>query len=205
MSLRGAVVAQFGNPRGVLGRLAGLVMTTRRSNRIRARWTVDLLDIGTDERVVDFGCGPGLAVALAAGRAVRGYVVGIDHSDLMCRQARRRNRTAITAGRVDIVHGSVERLAAFRGQVDKLCALNVVMFLADKPAAFAAFHDALRPGGTLAVTHMPRHKGASGKDADRAAENIRAYMDAAGFVGVAAIRMAGNVAAVSVLGCRAGS
>ncbi len=89
-SLRRAIVRQFGRPTGLVGRLAGLVMTIRPSNRERNRRTVELLDIRPDDRVLEVGHGPGLALQWAAERAVRGKVVGIDHSAQMHREAARR-------------------------------------------------------------------------------------------------------------------
>lgn len=195
------IFSQFGHPRGVLGRLAGTIMATRPSNRARNEWTIDLLDISPYDRVLDFGCGPGVAVALAATQA--SHVTGIDHSDLMCRQARRRNRTAIAEGRVEIIAGGLEVLGALHGQIDKLCTLNVIMFLPDKAAAFASFRDALKPGGTIAVTHMPRNKGADTDDTLAAAERIVRWMTTAGFLDVVVHRLPLKpVEAVSVLGRR---
>jgi len=47
------------------------------------------------DRVLEIGFGPGLAIAELAGRAGRGRVYGIDHSDVMVHRASRRNRAAI--------------------------------------------------------------------------------------------------------------
>ncbi|HEV3498662.1 MAG TPA: methyltransferase domain-containing protein, partial [Actinomycetes bacterium] len=58
------------------------------------RWMVDCLDVGPADRMLDVGCGPGLAVAYAAGaRGAR--AAGVDASEVMVAQARRRNRQAI--------------------------------------------------------------------------------------------------------------
>ena len=45
MSLRTPLLGQFKKPHGALGRVAGKIMTWRRSNRQRNRWTVVLLGI----------------------------------------------------------------------------------------------------------------------------------------------------------------
>jgi protein-L-isoaspartate O-methyltransferase len=85
-------LAQFHHPTGLGGHLAGWIMSRRPSNVARNRWAVQLLEVQPSERVIELGCGPGVAVAALATRAVRGLVVGVDHSQVMIRQARRRNR-----------------------------------------------------------------------------------------------------------------
>ena len=79
-SLRQAIVRQFRQPTGLVGRRVGLVMATCPSNRERSRRTIELLEIQPDDRVLEIGYGPGLAIPWAAERTVRGRVVGVDHS-----------------------------------------------------------------------------------------------------------------------------
>src|SRR5512138_1099995 len=120
--MRDAIVRQFGRPRGPLGALAGLVMRLRPSNRLRNLRTVELLDIQPSDRVLEIGFGPGLAVARAAELASAGKVVGVDHSALMLRQARRRNARAIRAGRVELLLGSAEAVPRIEGGFQKVLA-----------------------------------------------------------------------------------
>ena len=84
-----AVRARFGRPTGLAGRAAGLLMAHRTSNRRRNAWAVSLLDVQRDDRVLELGFGPGLAIRELSRIAAEGYVCGIDHSDPMLRQARR--------------------------------------------------------------------------------------------------------------------
>ncbi len=64
MTVRQRLVAQFRQPRGLPGQLAGLVMAMRPSNRARNRWTVELLDLQPGDRLLEIGFGPGLAIAV---------------------------------------------------------------------------------------------------------------------------------------------
>jgi hypothetical protein len=83
-----AIMGPFGHPRGAAGRVAGWVMTHRRSNRQRNSWVVSLLEAQPTENVLKNGFGPGLAIAELSRRAgEQGHVYGIDHSDVMLRQA----------------------------------------------------------------------------------------------------------------------
>lgn len=55
-------------------------------------------------------------------------------------------------------------------------------FLPDRVAAFRRIAGQLKPNGRLAVTHQPRHRGASAADAERFAGTIASEMSEAGFV-----------------------
>jgi SAM-dependent methyltransferase len=202
-SLRQAIVRQFGQPTGLVGRLVGLVMARRPSNRERNRRTIELLEIQPDDRVLEIGYGPGLAIQWAAERAVRGKVVGVDHSDLMHRQAARRNARAIEAGLVELHIASVDALPALNIPFDKVFAVNVHLFWPDPMRVLARLAAVMKPGGTIALTFQPRSRGATNDDTRLGAERIAESLRAAGFGDVQAeILPMRPVDAVCVLGKR---
>ena len=184
MSARGAIVRQFGRPRGVLGSLAGWVMAHRPSNRRRNLWTVRLLAIEPGHTVLELGCGPGVALAACAEAASGGLVVGIDHSPVMLAQAGARNQAAITDGRVRLVAGGLEAVWDLGLDVDRILAVNVLQFMPDPAAAIRVLVGRLRPGGVIAVTHQPRTRGASRADGHAAADRMRERMAACGLEAV---------------------
>src|SRR2546421_5357703 len=96
------VVGQAHRPRGVAGRVTAWEMACRPSNRQRSAWAVSLLEVRPTDRVLEIGFGPGVAVAQLV-RAGAGHVSGIDHSEVMLRQAAKRNEAAIRAGQVTLV------------------------------------------------------------------------------------------------------
>src|SRR5215469_5687103 len=116
-------LAQFHHPTGAVGHVAGWIMSWRSSNVARNRWAVQLLDVQPTDRVIELGCGPGVAIAALAARAIRGLVVGVDHSQVMIRQARRRNRAAVRAGRVGRIHTPVQSLSISDGPFDAALAV----------------------------------------------------------------------------------
>ncbi len=136
---------QFHQPTGAVGHVAGWVMGRRSSNVARNRWAVRLLDVQPTDRVIELGCGPGVAIAAFATRAIRGLVVGVDHSQVMIRQARRRNRAAIRAGRVRLVHTPVESLSINDGPFDAALAVNTVGMWPDPTAPATRTRPAVAP------------------------------------------------------------
>ncbi|MFP3901361.1 MAG: class I SAM-dependent methyltransferase [Acidimicrobiia bacterium] len=175
------VVRQFGDPSGPGGHVAGWVMGRRSSNVRRNRWAVELLDVRPTDRVIEVGCGPGVGIAALAGRATQGLVVGVDHSEVMIRQARRRNAAAVSAGRVRLVHAPVERLHLTDGPFDAALVVNTVGFWPEPTARLREIGRVLRPGGRAALVSQPRCPGATAVTSARAADELAALLSDAGF------------------------
>src|SRR5215472_10357953 len=112
----------FGRPQGILGRLGGIIMA--RMNADCGTWVTDLLEVGSNDRVLEVGFGSGVVIQRLAQLAAAGHVAGIDPSREMVEQARARNATAIQSGRVDLRHSSVERLPFDENRFDKALAIN---------------------------------------------------------------------------------
>ncbi|MGE0556868.1 MAG: class I SAM-dependent methyltransferase [Burkholderiales bacterium] len=148
------VVSQFGNPRGLMGWLVGWAMAHK--NRERNVWTLQALDVGPADHVLEIGCGPGVALAAVAETVKSGYAVGIDRSVLMVRQASRRNQSAIHAGRAHIMSSNSEHLPFPAGYFDKAFASNVSMFWSDPQQHLAEIRRVLKPGGLLVLSLQPR-------------------------------------------------
>ena len=176
-----SVVRQFRDPTGPAGHVAGWVMACRSSNVARNRWAVRLLDVQPTDRVIELGCGPGVAVAALAARASRGLVVGVDHSQVMIGQARRRNRAAIRAGRVRLIHTAVERLSISDGPFDAALAVNTVGMWPDPTARLRELARLLRPGGRIALVAQPRCPGATAATSSAAANELAGLLTEAGF------------------------
>jgi trans-aconitate methyltransferase len=185
MSLRSHIVSQFKQPSGILGHLAGFIMARRPSNRDRNLWTLELLELQPDDRLLEIGFGPGIAIEGAAKIITEGLICGIDHSPVMFRQASRRNARAIARGTVKLLLGTLENLPPPGQPFTKICSANVVQFWSDPVATFRRLHDMLAPGGVIASTYMPRTSHATAADALKKAEEIVGWLKQAGFTDIA--------------------
>lgn len=175
MNLKRALIGQFGNPRGVVGGLAGRVMAHRPSNRRRSEWAVALLDVQPSERVLEIGFGPGRAIAELSRRS--GHVYGVDRSDVMLRQASRRNAAAIRSGRVELRAGTVEALP-FDGPFDVILAVNSLGFWTDPAARLEDLRRRLAADGRIAIVSQPR---AVKETPLEATSRLTGLLEAAGF------------------------
>jgi ubiquinone/menaquinone biosynthesis C-methylase UbiE len=139
----------FGRPRGMLGRLGGIVMA--RMNRACASWAVELLAVRSDDKVLEIGFGPGVGIELLAERTSAGYVAGVDPSREMVAQATARNAAAIKRGRVDLRHGSVESLPFLDDTFDRVLAVNSMQVWPDAVAGLRELRRVTKPDGRVAL------------------------------------------------------
>jgi len=180
VSLHSALIKQFRCPQGFLGILAGRVMATRQSNLQRNLWTVDLLDLQPDDRVLELGPGPGVTLSVILDKLPNGFVVGVDHSATMLRQCEKKNRRDLDAGRLKLLEGNFTELPELPGVFDKILAVNSLQFDAMNPEALKQVVRYLTDDGTLAITFQPRGQDASNEKAREFGEKLAAFLTQAG-------------------------
>ena len=90
--VRELLMRMFGRPKGVLGRLGGVIMA--RVNRNAAAQVIEVLDVRPDDKILEVGFGPGVAIQMLLRRVPAGSVAGVDQSQEMVRQAAARNAIA---------------------------------------------------------------------------------------------------------------
>ncbi|MEU9192453.1 class I SAM-dependent methyltransferase [Streptomyces hundungensis] len=103
----------------------------------------DLLRIGAGVRLLDVGCGAGLALRMAVERGAD--VTGLDASEGLLDIARRRLPGA------DLRQGELEELPYADASFDAVTSFNAVQFAADPVAALRETKRVTAPGGRVAV------------------------------------------------------
>jgi len=136
-------------PSGRLGRAVGHVLAL--VNRAPNRLSIEALDVGDGDTVLELGCGPGAAVAMLASRTPAARIVGIDLSPDMISLAGERNHRAVESGAIELYQASFTALPLEAETVDRILAVNVVYFFPAGPAALKEAHRVLRPGGIMAI------------------------------------------------------
>jgi SAM-dependent methyltransferase len=198
------VIGQAHHPRGAAGRVNAWEMAHRPSNRQRNRWVVALLDVQPAHRVLEIGFGPGVAIAELV-RAGAGHVYGIDHSDVMLRQASKRNAAAIRAGRVTLINASADQLPpAVNGPFDVILAVNSLGFWPDPAERLAELRQRLAPAGRIAIVSQPRCPGATAATSRSAADEIESRLRGAGFTHLSTETLPLNPPVVCVLAASPG-
>jgi SAM-dependent methyltransferase len=134
--------------------------------------------------VLELGYGPGLGVEAALGRLRTGSLTGIDHSDTMRRMAARRVSRHPSPVSPCLRVGDAQALPLDVGIFDKIFCCNVWLFWKEPVAVLAQLRTHLAPGGTIAITHLPRHGGATQDTAIAAGASIAAQLTQAGYTEV---------------------
>ena len=141
------VASQFGLPRGLAGRLAGAVMALE--NRTASRLVADVLDPGSEDFVLELGCGPGVALARVAERAR--FTVGADPSAVMVAQAGRRLRRAVASGRAEVCRAEAAWLPYDDDFFTCALALHTIHHWPCVKAGLRELHRVVEPGGRVVL------------------------------------------------------
>jgi SAM-dependent methyltransferase len=178
------IVRQFAKPTGPAGALAGLIMATRPSNRKRNAWGVSLLDVRRAARVLEIGCGPGLALDAMCRSTPAAWIVGVDHSALMVANARHRIERHIASGRADVLEADVAHLPFQKMDFDRILTVNAFAFWRATPGAIERVLALLKPGGRLVIVHQPRGRDATDEACRTFARAATAALESAGFTNI---------------------
>ena len=117
----------------------------------RLRSIVGQLDVRPGDRVLEIGCGHGVAATLVCERLEGGRLTAVDRSSKMIRAATRRNAAHVEAGRAEFIVATLEDLDLGERRFDKIFAVRVGLFHRDPGRARGLAESWLAPGGELFV------------------------------------------------------
>ena len=126
----------------------------------RLRSVVAQLDVRPDDRVLEIGCGHGVAATLVCERLRGGHLTAIDRSAKMIEAATRRNARYIEAGKAEFLVATLEDLDLGERRFDRIFAVRVGLFHRDPERARRIAERWLAPGGRVyAFFDEPRRAG----------------------------------------------
>ena len=116
----------------------------------RIAWAVDRLSVGPENRLLEIGCGHGVAVSLVCERLDGGSIVAIDRSRKMVEAASRRNADHVAAGVASFQTATLLEADLGAAPFDKIFAINVGMFWRNRPVReLEVLRRHLAPAGRL--------------------------------------------------------
>jgi SAM-dependent methyltransferase len=144
----------------------------------RFRWAVDVLDPAPSDRLLEIGCGQGVAVSLICPHLSGGRIVAIDRSRPMIERALRRNARWVEEGRVSFEAVALGDADFRRTRFDTAFAINVHLFQADAHREQDVLRRALKPAGALYLFQQHPSAGRT----RTVTEELRAALTSNGFV-----------------------
>src|ERR687887_240187 len=120
-------------------------------------WAVDTLVLDPGDRVLEVGCGHGVAISLVCERLTSGRITAIDRSKKMIEMATRRNREHIAAGRAVLKTAALERADFGDERFDKIFAFNVAPFWLQPKQALGIVGRYLASDGEVYIFWDARH------------------------------------------------
>jgi len=121
----------------------------------RLRSVVEQLDIRPGDRVLEIGCGHGVAATFVCERLEEGHLTAIDRSAKMIQAATRRNVAYVEAGKAEFLVATLEDLDLGDRRFDKIFAVRVGLFHREPERARGLVERWLAPGGALFVFFDP--------------------------------------------------
>jgi ubiquinone/menaquinone biosynthesis C-methylase UbiE len=117
----------------------------------RLRSVVEQLDIRPNDRVLEIGCGHGVAATLVCELLESGHLTAVDRSTKMIEAARRRNAAFVEAGRAEFLVAALEELELGQRRFDKIFAVRVGLFHREPERAHELAEKWLAPGGAVSA------------------------------------------------------
>jgi ubiquinone/menaquinone biosynthesis C-methylase UbiE len=127
----------------------------------RLRTIVERIDVQPEDRVLEIGCGQGVAATMIWERLVGGRLTAIDRSPKMIAAAERRNADFIATGKAEFLVAELESVDLGKRRFDKVLAVRVGLFHREPERAQRLAEAWLAPGGRVfSFFDPPRRTGA---------------------------------------------
>lgn len=121
----------------------------------RLSWAVEQLKIAGDERLLEIGCGRGVAVSLICPLLRSGTITAIDQSAVAIGAARQRNEEHVAAGNASFRQAALEEMDGPAQSFDRVFAVNVNLFWLDAATGLDAVRKLLVSDGKLFLFYEP--------------------------------------------------
>jgi len=111
------------------------------------------MNVRPNDRVLEIGCGHGVAATLVCQKLRHGRYVAVDRSSKMIAAARQRNESYIRTGLAAFIVSELESLDLGEGRLDKVFAMRVRIFHDEPERARELVGKWLAPRGKIFVEY----------------------------------------------------
>lgn len=148
------------NPKGFWGNVMISKMNTHHMPLLN--WGISKLNINENHKILDIGCGGGMAVNIMANKAKEVY--GVDYSKLSVKRAEKLNKKLIKEGKVKIINASVSDLPFRASEFDIITAFETIYFWPNILEDLKKVKKILKDNGKLLIVcEMVKNENSSSK------------------------------------------
>lgn len=148
---------QARRPTGFFGRMIMPIIFDR-GNAFLNSLVNDLMDIRSDDRVLEIGCGTGKLVKIMAEKIENGFIEGIDFSSEMVMIAKRKNRKHIARGAVNITEDHFDDHSFKKNIFTKACSVNTIYFWENPERTVKKVMSLMQPGSKFILAFEDVHQ-----------------------------------------------
>ena len=138
--------SQFGNPRGFVGKVCCLIMNIIKTAMYKN--TVSEIELSSDGNLLDIGYGNGYLLNCVY-KKTKANLYGIDISEDMKIQATKRNKKALSDGKLFLDIGDCCDLKYTDDFFEAVTSINTVYFWGDTIKGLSEIHRTLKSGGSF--------------------------------------------------------
>jgi ubiquinone/menaquinone biosynthesis C-methylase UbiE len=143
------ISGQFSKPSGFGGAVSTFLMNCL--NRKLYRATIQNLQIQATDTILDIGFGNGFLLNRIAEKNPK-KVLGIEISTDMILSARKRNKSFVEQGKMELFEANVQKLPFPDNFIDKIYTINTVYFWENAAAGLSEIRRVLKPDGLFLNT-----------------------------------------------------
>ncbi|MFC0190004.1 class I SAM-dependent methyltransferase [Fictibacillus aquaticus] len=141
---------QYQSPSGILGLYFGEKMVLQ--HQPETLWTIELLKLRHEERVLEIGCGAGYAIKKVLLHPHVQFVAGLDISTSVLRSAKLRNRQSLRKGTAEVLLGNVSDIPLDNESFTKVFSIHSLYFWDVSSQTVSELYRVLKPNGTVTLT-----------------------------------------------------
>ncbi|WP_433944650.1 class I SAM-dependent methyltransferase [Paenibacillus sp. SN-8-1] len=141
-------------PDGFLGKIVALVMN--RTNDEMNLFAIHQLQIQPSDTIMEIGFGNGKYFSHVLGQSSTGKLVGVDYSETMVNQVRKRYADYIQQNRLEVIQGSVSRIDYGDNTLDKIYTVNTLYFWPNPTSDIQEIYRVLKNEGLLVIAFKSR-------------------------------------------------
>lgn len=144
------LASQLRQPSGLFGEIVMGNLLNKGNEKINYL-AVELLDIQPTDRVLDIGFGGGVTIEKMLETIDTGKIYGVDFTQVMVAQAKRKFKDSIESDQVSIEFADVRQLPFDDNTFDKICTVNTIYFWEDPLASLREIKRVMKSSGRLVI------------------------------------------------------